>query len=152
MWNVKILALTVQNILAKFKFSKTLKVLVTRNTHVKYQSSSTHCSYVIRKVKVFNKYVYLQGHRVKNVGIHCKILPLEILMWKITSTSTHSSNVISKDKVFKYIGQIPRSRPLIKKCLFLRQDLVTRNTNEWYQVQVLNVQKLLARKESSKNW
>ena len=54
---------------------------------------------------------YLQGHRVKNVGTHCKILPLEILMWKITSTSTYSSKVISKVKVFNNIGQIPRSMP-----------------------------------------
>ena len=31
------------------------KSLVTRNTHVKYQGSSTHCSKVINKVKVFKK-------------------------------------------------------------------------------------------------
>ena len=43
---------------------------ITRNTHVKYQSSSTHCSKVIRKVKVFKKQVKLkgQGHMVKNNG------------------------------------------------------------------------------------
>ena len=29
--------------------------LVTKNTHVKYQSSSTHSSKVISKVKVFKK-------------------------------------------------------------------------------------------------
>ena len=31
------------------------KDLITRDIHVKYQSSSTHCSKVIRKVKVFKK-------------------------------------------------------------------------------------------------
>ena len=64
MWNIKALALTVQMLLAKLKFSKkgsNSKVKVTvskilvpteRNTHVKYQSYSTHCSKVISKVKV----------------------------------------------------------------------------------------------------
>ena len=32
-----------------------LKGLITRNTHVKYQNSSTHCSKVISKVKVSKK-------------------------------------------------------------------------------------------------
>ena len=31
------------------------KDLITRDIHVKYQSSSTHCSKVISKVKVFKK-------------------------------------------------------------------------------------------------
>ena len=39
-----------------------------------HQSSSTHCSKVSGKVKVFKKLVNLQGqgHRVKNVGIDGK--------------------------------------------------------------------------------
>ena len=64
MWNIKALALTVQMLLAKLKFSKKgsnskVKVTVSKilvpteiNTHVKYQSYSTHCSKVISKVKV----------------------------------------------------------------------------------------------------
>ena len=41
------------------------------NIHVKYQSSSTHCSKTISKVKVFKKWVKLQGqdHKVKNNGL-----------------------------------------------------------------------------------
>ena len=37
------------------------------NTHVKYQSSSTHCSEIIEEHKVFKKWVKLkgQGHMVK---------------------------------------------------------------------------------------
>ena len=48
------------------------KDLITRNIHVKYQSSSTYCSKVISKVKDFKKWVKLQGqgHRVKNNGTH----------------------------------------------------------------------------------
>ena len=37
------------------KKMKPQKGLLTRNTHVKYQSSSTHCSKVIRKGRVFKK-------------------------------------------------------------------------------------------------
>ena len=58
------------------------KDLITRDIHVKYQSSSTHYSKVISKVKVFKKYVKLkgQGHRVKNNGVHGKVLSQGILM------------------------------------------------------------------------
>ena len=43
------------------------KVLSLENTYVKYKSSSTHCTKVIGKVKVLEKWVKLQGqgHRVK---------------------------------------------------------------------------------------
>ena len=49
---------------------KPWKSLITRKTHVKYKSSSTHCSKVISKVKVFKKWVKLQGqgHRVKKMA------------------------------------------------------------------------------------
>ena len=58
------------------------KGLITTDTHVKYQSSSTHCSKVISRVKVFKKWVILkgQGHRVKNNGNHGKILSQGILI------------------------------------------------------------------------
>ena len=61
---------------------KPRKGLITRNTHVKYQSSSTHCLKVINKVKVFKKWVKLQGqgYRVKNNGTHGKVLSQEIFM------------------------------------------------------------------------
>jgi hypothetical protein len=40
-----------------------MKGLARRNTHVKYESSTTHRSKVITKVKVFEKNVKLQGQR-----------------------------------------------------------------------------------------
>ena len=56
------------------------KDLITRDIHVKYQSSSTHYSKVISKVKVFKKWVKQgQGHRVKNNGTHQKVLSQGIL-------------------------------------------------------------------------
>ena len=60
----------------------TRKVLITGNIHVTYQSSSTHCSKVIRKVNVFKKWVKLQGqgHMVKNDGTQGKFLSQGIFM------------------------------------------------------------------------
>ena len=48
------------------------KDFITRYAHVKYKSSSIHCSKVISKAKVFKKWVKLQGQsqRVKNEGTH----------------------------------------------------------------------------------
>ena len=44
------------------KFSTSKKGLITRNTHVEYQSFSTRCSNVISKVKgSFKKWAKLQG-------------------------------------------------------------------------------------------
>ena len=45
-----------------------MKGLVTRNTHVQYESPITCGKKVMAKVKVFQKYVKLQGqgHKVKN--------------------------------------------------------------------------------------
>ena len=53
-----------------------------REIDVKYQSSSTHCAKVISKVKVFHKWVKLQGqgHMVKNNGTHGKVLSQGILV------------------------------------------------------------------------
>ena len=47
-----------------------VKGLVTRNTHVQCESPITSGYYVMAKVKVFQKYVKLQGqgHEVKNYG------------------------------------------------------------------------------------
>ena len=79
MWNMKTLALTVQKLLARLKFSKSksnskVKLtgskmliytvgLITRNTHVKYQSPSTHGWKVISKVKVSDRIMELQNDR-----------------------------------------------------------------------------------------
>ena len=45
-----------------------VKGLVTRNAHVKYESPITSGKKVMAKIKVFQKYVKLQGqgHQVKN--------------------------------------------------------------------------------------
>ena len=56
------------------------KGLITRITHVKYQSSSTHCSKVISEVKISKNWVKFQGHRDKNNGTHGKVLSQGILM------------------------------------------------------------------------
>ena len=54
------------------------KGLITSNTHVKYQSSSTHCLKVISKVKVFEKWDKLQGQGhsgARSHGLGMKIDP-----------------------------------------------------------------------------
>ena len=58
------------------------KGLITGNTHVKYQSSSTHLSKVKAMLKFSKKWVKLQGqgHRVKNNGTHGKVLLQGIFM------------------------------------------------------------------------
>ena len=58
------------------------------------------CSKVISKVKVFKKWVKLQGQgdRVKNYGTHGKVLSQGIYL-KYQSSSTDCSKVISKVKV-----------------------------------------------------
>ena len=54
------------------------KDLITRNIHVKYQSSGTHYSNCFNsKVKVFKKWARLQG---QTLGFHGKVLKLEILI------------------------------------------------------------------------
>ena len=58
------------------------KNLITRDTHVNYQSSSNPCSKVISKVKVFKKWDKLQGQgqRVKINGTQRKVVSQGILM------------------------------------------------------------------------
>ena len=53
-----------------------------KDTQVKYQRSSTHCSKVISKVKVFTKLVKLQsqGNRVKNNGTRKGIKALALVV------------------------------------------------------------------------
>ena len=61
------------NVKVKVKYQH--KDLITRDIHVKYQSSITHYSKVISKIKV-----QLQGHRVKNNGTQGKVLSQGIPM------------------------------------------------------------------------
>ena len=84
-----------------------LKGFITRNTHVKYQCSSTHCSRVISNVKVFKKWVKLQGqgHRVKNNGTQEKNTHV-----KYQSSSSHCSKVISKVKVSRMRTELQNDR------------------------------------------
>ena len=87
------LALTVQKLLKSFKFFKkqvklkgqghmvkSYKCSVTRNTHVKYKSSSTCCSKVINKVRVFEKQRKLQGQKY---WFQQKCLVTRNIKWKI---------------------------------------------------------------------
>ena len=67
---------------------------------MKYQSSSTHCSKVKSKVKVFKKWVKLQGqgHKVKKLWYLRKGI-ITRNTTKFQSSSIHCSKVISKVKV-----------------------------------------------------
>ena len=71
--------------MSRSKIKYLQKDLITRDTHVKNQSSSTHYSKVISKIKVFKKYVNLsgQGHKVKHNETYGKVLSQGILMWNI---------------------------------------------------------------------
>ena len=77
------------------KIMKPRKGLITRNTHVKYKNSNTRCSVVISKIKVFKKWVKLQGegHMVRNNGTHGKVLSQGTC--KISKSSTYCSKIIS---------------------------------------------------------
>ena len=85
------------------------KGLITGNIHVKYQSSTTHCSKVISKVKVFQKWVKLkgQGHRLKNNGTHGKVLSQEIFMWNIKALALSVQKLLVRLK-FQRGGQNDR--------------------------------------------
>ena len=75
MWNIKSLAFTVPKEVERFKFKNPRsrsqgqhcwylrKGLATRNTPVKYQSSSFHCSKVICKVKVSDRFMEWKNDR-----------------------------------------------------------------------------------------
>ena len=73
---------------------------IRRDTHVKYQSSSTLSSKVISKVNVFKKWVKLQGqgHRVKNNGTHGKVLSQGILMWNIKALAFTVQKLLARLK------------------------------------------------------
>ena len=77
---------------------------------MKYQSSSSHCSKVISKVKVFKKWDKLQGqvHRVKNDGTHRKVLSKGILMWNSKALALTVQKLLARLK-FKRGGQNDRT-------------------------------------------
>ena len=102
MCNMKALSLLVWKLWTRLKFSKVgqtsrsrsqgqklwyhVKGLVTRNTHVQYESPMISSGLkVMDKVKVFQKKVKLQGqgHKVKNYGT----------MWKVLLQGIHMSNM-----------------------------------------------------------
>ena len=64
---------------------------------------------VMSKVKVFKKWVKLQnqGHRVKNNGIHGKVLSQGILMWKIKALVLTVQKLLARLK-FQRGGQNDR--------------------------------------------
>ena len=66
-----------------------VKGLVTRNTHVQYESSISSGKKVMAKVKVFQKKVKLQGqgHEVTNYGTKCKVLLQGIHMCNMKALS-----------------------------------------------------------------
>ena len=86
----RIIILLMNNIYFSFKFVKWLCLKVykqqndhtTRNIHVTYENCGTHCWKVLIKVKVNKKKAKLQGqgHRVKYVDNHEKILSQGMLM------------------------------------------------------------------------
>ena len=85
------------------------KDLITGNIYVKYQSSRTHCLKVISNVKVFKKWVKLQGqgHRVKNNGTHGNFLSQGILIWNIKALSFTVQKLLARLK-FQRGGQNDR--------------------------------------------
>ena len=74
---------------------------------MKYQSSSTHCSKVISKVKVFEKWIKRQGHRVKNNGTHGKFLSQGIIMCNIKALALTVQKLLARLK-FQRGGQNDR--------------------------------------------
>ena len=83
------------------------KGLITRNIHVKYQNSSTHCSKVISKVKVLKKWVKHQCQGVKNNGTHGKVLLQGILIWNTKALALTVLKLVARLK-FQRGGQNDR--------------------------------------------
>ena len=78
---------------------KPRKGLITRNTRVKYQSSSTPCLKVISNVKVFKKMGQTPRSQGQKYWYPWKGLITGNVHVKYQSSSTHCSKVISKVKV-----------------------------------------------------
>ena len=83
---------------------------------MKYQSSSSHCSKVIYKIKVFTKWVKHQdqGHRYKNNGTLEKLLSQGITMRNIKALALTVHKLVARLN-FTKMGQTPRLRSQGKK-------------------------------------
>ena len=70
---------------------------------MKYQGSSTHCSKVISKVKVFKKWVKLEGHghRIKNNGTYGKVLSQGIFLLNIKALALTVQKLSARFKFSK---------------------------------------------------
>ena len=99
-----------------------VKHLVTKNIHVQYGSPIPSDKKVMAKVKVFQKWVKLQGqcHEVINYGT----------MWKVLSQGIHMCNMRDPSLLlwprlkFSKVGQTSRSQG--KKLWYHAKDHVTR--------------------------
>ena len=78
-----------------------MKGLATRNTHVQDESPITSGWKVMAKVKVFQKYVNLQGQG-HNLWYHVKGLVTRNTHRKYESSIFNSLKVMAKVKVFVY--------------------------------------------------
>ena len=80
-----------------------MKGPVTRNTHVQYESSITPGKKVMAKVKLFQKWVKLQGqgHEVKNYGTMRKVLSQGIHMCNMKALSLLVRKLWPRLKFFK---------------------------------------------------
>ena len=125
------------------------KNLITRDTHVNYQSSSNPCSKVISKVKVFKKWDKLQGqgHRVKNNGTHRKVLSQGILMWNIKALAFTIQKFLSKVKVFKEWVKLLGQGHMVKN-----NGINTRNIHVKYQSSSTHCSKLISKVKVFKKW
>ena len=130
-----------------------MKGLITRNTHVKYQISSTHCSKVISKVKVFKKWVKLQGqgYRVKNNGTHGKVLSQGTLMWYIKTLALTVQKILARLK-FSKNGSNSKVKVTGLKNNGTHGKVLSQGILMWnIKALALTVQKVLARLKFSKN-
>ena len=80
--NVKVLLYQISYVTPVCKGKQEIGKFMTLEKGEHSNSSSTHCSKVISKVKIFKKWVKLQGqgHRVKNNGTPGKVLSQGKLM------------------------------------------------------------------------
>ena len=97
------------------------KDLNTRDIHVKYQSSSTHYSKDISKIKVLKSWskVKGQGHKVKIVGSQDKALSHKIFMWNIKALALIVRKLL--------VGLQDQGYRIKKKCWYPRKGIATRN-------------------------
>ena len=104
---------------------------------------------VISKVKVFQKKAKLQcqGHKVKPVGTHRKVLSLGKTHLKYQSSSTHCSKVTSKDNVFK-----TKVKDTGSKCWHPRKGLITRNTHVQYESSSTHCSKFISKVYKFRFW